>query len=110
VIAAEKACKCSWGILESVNDLLAIFDLPVLDPAAHLLCELRVEMPESVEDDETLHSDLLAQDFAHQPTHAVPADGPFRGVVLGHQTAHRYTRMRIQQRDDRVQNLAADIL
>lgn len=63
-----------------------------------------------VEDDEALHLDALAQDRAHQRRQAVRPGWQLGVVVVGDDAADRDPGLGVEQREDGVEDLAADVL
>lgn len=63
-----------------------------------------------VEDDEALHLDALAQDRAHQRRQAVRPGWQLGVVVVGDDAADRDPGLGVEQREDSVEDLAADVL
>ena len=67
-------------------------------------------MSEIVKNNEALHLDLFAQNLAHQPVHAIRPTGQLCSVILRDQPANWHPCVGVQQRDNSIQHLAANIL
>src|SRR6185437_14091826 len=105
VFALQHANQRARRILESVHDVLAIFQLAFFDPLGHLRHALRITLHE-LRDDETFGPALFAQQ-KNVWTHAQLGLGR---VVLRNLPAHRNPRPYIQYWKYSIGNAPADVV
>jgi hypothetical protein len=94
---------------EAVDEFFAIAELAVAQPLPGLALEFGHFM-KPIADDEALDAQPLAQGREQQRRHLVGADASFGRVVFRYRAADRDAREAVEQREDRVENGAADIL
>ena len=96
------------GVLQTLDHVLAVFDLAAFDPAGHLAIKNRPLVGEFTLN-ETTYREALCQDLPHDYGQTV---GPFErasAIVVGDQAADGDARKGIEQGEDRIPYRSADV-
>src|SRR5262249_19968598 len=104
----EQADEGLRRLFEAFNHILAIAHATLVDPPAHLFVKSRALLSELALD-EAADAERLGQYAHHHRRQAVRAGEGFARVILRDESANRDAREVIEQRKDRVPNLAAHI-
>ena len=109
VLAAQEPDQGARGVLQAVDDVLAVLDAAVADQRADLGQEIRLLAGE-VEHDEAAERQSFDQDLAHEQRDAIDATRQFGRIVMRDQPADGHAGERVEERQDRVEDGTADVL
>src|SRR3954452_23721023 len=104
VLALQEADEGLRRALETLGDVLAIFELAVPHPGRHLAQDLGLAL-RVIGDDEALHQQAPRQHDPH-----IWAGRRLSRAVMCDEPADRHAREVVEQRPDRLLHLPADIL
>ncbi len=109
VLAAQQPDQGAGGVLQAVDDVLAVADPPLPHHRPDLGQEIRL-LVRKVEYDESAQRQSLDQHLNHQHRDAIAADRQLRGVIVRNQPADGHARERVEQRQNGVEDGTADVL
>jgi 4-amino-4-deoxy-L-arabinose transferase-like glycosyltransferase len=109
VLAAQESDQGAWGVLQAVDDVLAVLDSPLSHHRPDLGQEVRLLL-RKVEHDEPAQRQPLDQDLSHQHRDPIAADRRLCGVVLRDEPADRHSCERVEEWQNGVEDGTADVL